>query len=55
MRKIKIGKNEIMTMPQLMVRYEELAVKTKNIGKQLDKIFKILNKLIKLRMKKEKR
>ena len=44
-----------MTMPQLMARYEELAIKTKNLDRQLDKIFKILHKLIKQKMKKGKK
>ena len=55
MRKIEIGKNGIMTMPQLMARYEEMAVKVakmeKKLDKQTDKIFEILNKLLKFKMK----
>ncbi len=51
MRKIKIGKNEIMTMPQYLARYEELVVKVakmeKKFNKQTGKIFEILNKLAK--------
>ena len=55
MQKNSTINNEIMNMPQLKARYEALAIKIENQDKQLNKIFKILNKSVKLKMNKDEK